>query len=72
MKRGKATRDVHHANKEFEEAVKFLYKSTEDYLHAALELAKLQGSKKLRKVKPHILQIAKQADELYKTHVRKK
>lgn len=60
----KVARDIQNATKE-------LHKATEAYLHATVELAKLSGSKTWKKVKPHVLKMAKSADNLHKRLVKK-
>ena len=71
-KRGLSTKKAEKAKKELEDAAKFLYKATEDYLHSVLDLAKFHSSGKVKQVKPHILKIAKHADEFYEVFAKRK
>lgn len=52
--------------RELERATIDLHKATEEYLHAALGIARLHGKKVFNRVAPHVLNIAKSADNLHK------
>ena len=62
---------VKHVNN-IEKQLDKLHKATEDYLHAALEIAKLQGSHKVKAIRPHVLKAAKHMDALHKHRKKKK
>ena len=56
--------------RELEKATKEMLKATEHYLHATIELAQLGGAKTWKKVRPHVVSLAKNAEKFHKKVVR--